>query len=57
MPRLVPGGVLIIDDYSLDNTGNVDGYSGCRAAVDEYFADKRAAFEFEVRSRVHIVRR
>ena len=29
-PRLVPGGVLIIDDYG--------HWQGCRKAVDEYFA-------------------
>jgi asparagine synthase (glutamine-hydrolysing) len=57
VPQLVSGGVLIIDDYSLDNTGKVDGYSGCRSAVDEYFAARRAEFEFVVRSRVHIIRR
>jgi hypothetical protein len=31
-PRLVPGGVLIIDDYG--------HWAGCRKAVDEYFAAK-----------------
>ena len=31
-PRLVPGGVLIIDDYG--------AWSGARRAVDEYFEDK-----------------
>jgi predicted O-methyltransferase YrrM len=57
-PHLVPGGVLIIDDYSLDSPKNSrDGYSGCKSAVDEYFADKRDEFEFVVRSRVHIVRK
>lgn len=30
-PRLVPGGVLIIDDYG--------HWQGCRRAVDEYFAE------------------
>jgi hypothetical protein len=30
-PRLVPGGVLIIDDYG--------HHMGCKKAVDEYFAD------------------
>jgi O-methyltransferase len=31
-PRLVPGGVLIIDDYG--------HWQGCRRAVDEYFAER-----------------
>ncbi|WP_368734801.1 TylF/MycF/NovP-related O-methyltransferase [Komagataeibacter melomenusus] len=31
-PRLVPGGVLIIDDYGY--------WAGARKAVDEYFSDK-----------------
>lgn len=30
-PRLIPGGVLIIDDYG--------HWQGCRKAVDEYFAE------------------
>ena len=47
-PRLVPGGVLVIDDY--------DSWSGCRKAVDEYFADKREHYRFVNRSRLHIVR-
>ena len=33
-PRLVPGGVLIIDDYG--------HWGGCRKAVDEYFSASRA---------------
>ena len=32
-PRLVPGGVLIIDDYG--------HWQGCRRAVDEYFTEQR----------------
>jgi len=32
-PRLVPGGVLIIDDYG--------HWTGCRQAVDEYFAEHK----------------
>jgi predicted O-methyltransferase YrrM len=48
-PRLISGGVLVIDDY--------DDWSGCRTAVDEYFADRRTEFEFIRRSRLHIVRR
>jgi O-methyltransferase len=37
----------VIDDY--------DAWSGCRAAVDEYFADSRG-FRFERRGKLHIVR-
>lgn len=48
-PLLIPGGVLVIDDY--------DGWSGCRAAVDEYFSDRRDDYEFIKRHRLHIVRR
>lgn len=47
-PRLVRGGVLIIDDYH--------DWSGCRRAVDEYFADRRAQFTFLQKARLHIVR-
>jgi O-methyltransferase len=35
-PLLVPGGVLIIDDY--------DHWNGCRQACDEYFLDKDSTF-------------
>ena len=45
-PLLVPGGVLIIDDYF--------DWSGCRKAVDDYFADKRDQFRFEPRTSLHI---
>ena len=48
-PRLSSGGVLVIDDYFV--------WSGCRRAVDEYFAGKMADYEFQIRSRLHIVRR
>ena len=48
-PRLVPGGVLVIDDY--------DAWSGCRKAVDEWFAGKDDRFEFVRRERLHIERR
>lgn len=47
-PQLVPGGVLIIDDY--------DCWSGCRKAVDEYFSDRSPQYRFEQRARLHIVR-
>lgn len=46
-PRLVPGGRLVIDDYY--------GWSGCRKAVDEYFAD-RPGYRVEMRAKVHVVR-
>ena len=47
-PRLVIGGTLVIDDY--------DAWSGCRKAVDDYFADKGSKFKFVKKSRLHIVR-
>jgi asparagine synthase (glutamine-hydrolysing) len=47
-PYLVPGGVLVIDDY--------DDWSGCRKAVDEYFADRKGQYQFLRRSRLHVVR-
>jgi asparagine synthase (glutamine-hydrolysing) len=47
-PHLVTHGVLIIDDYK--------DWSGCRRAVDEYFADKRGQYEFATKSRLHIIR-
>lgn len=46
-PRLAVGGRLVIDDY--------DTWSGCRTAVDEYFAG-RTGFRFERRERLHVVR-
>lgn len=48
-PRLIPGGVLIIDDY--------DCWSGCRKAVDEYFSDKMDDYVFVRRSRLQIFRK
>jgi hypothetical protein len=46
-PLLSVGGRLVIDDY--------DAWSGCRTAVDDYFA-ARPGFRFERRGRLHIVR-
>ena len=46
-PLLVAGGRLVLDDY--------DKWSGCRRAVDEYFAG-RDGFRFEQRARLHVVR-
>jgi O-methyltransferase len=48
-PWLVPGGVLVIDDY--------DAWSGCRRAVDEYFAGREDRFEWIMRARLHLVRK
>ncbi len=47
-PRLVPGGRIVVDDYYT--------WSGCRTAVDEYFAD-RPEFRVEKRAKVHVIRR
>ncbi len=46
-PRLVPGGRIVVDDYYT--------WSGCRTAVDEYFAD-RPEFRVEMRAKVHVIR-
>jgi predicted O-methyltransferase YrrM len=48
-PHLVRKGVLVIDDY--------DSKSGCRKAVDEYFIDKAATYDFVRKSRLHIIRK
>jgi asparagine synthase (glutamine-hydrolysing) len=47
VPRLATGGILVVDDYG--------HWSGCKRAVDEYFAG-RQGFRFEQRSRLHVVR-
>jgi hypothetical protein len=47
VPLVSPGGRLVIDDY--------DAWSGCRTAVDEFFAG-RTDFRFERRGKLHIVR-
>ena len=46
-PLLLPGGRIVLDDYH--------AWSGCRTAVDEYFAG-RAGFRLERRAKVHVVR-
>jgi asparagine synthase (glutamine-hydrolysing) len=46
-PLLVPGGRIVLDDYYK--------WSGCRAAVDEYFAD-RDGFRLEHRAKLHAIR-
>jgi asparagine synthase (glutamine-hydrolysing) len=48
-PHLGPAGVLVIDDY--------DAWSGCRKAVDEYFADKGDRYQFVRGARLQILRR
>jgi asparagine synthase (glutamine-hydrolysing) len=48
VPHLSRGGRLVIDDYDL--------WSGCRTAVDEYFAGRGDEFRFERRGKLHIVR-
>lgn len=47
-PRLVPGGVMVIDDYHM--------WSGCREAVDEYLARNPGELRPERRARLHLVR-
>lgn len=46
-PRLVPGGRIVLDDYNK--------WSGCRNAVDEYFAG-RDGFRLEQRAKLHVIR-
>jgi asparagine synthase (glutamine-hydrolysing) len=46
-PLLIQGGRIVLDDYY--------AWSGCRTAVDEYFAD-RPGFRLERRAKVHVVR-
>lgn len=52
LQRIVPclpiGGILVVDDYQ--------DWSGCRQAVDEYFADKQDQFVFTHQARLHIRR-
>ncbi len=49
VPRLVQGGMLVIDDY--------DHWSGCRKAVDDYFRDKKESYLFVRKSRLHIIKK
>jgi Macrocin-O-methyltransferase (TylF) len=46
-PLLVRGGRIVLDDYNK--------WSGCRAAVDEYFSG-RDGFRLEQRAKLHVVR-
>jgi len=46
-PLLVPGGRIVLDDYGK--------WSGCRTAVDEYFAG-RDGFRLEQRAKLHVIR-
>ena len=48
-PNLVPGGVIVIDDY--------EAWSGCKIAVDKYFAGREDEFDFVQRARLHIIRK
>jgi hypothetical protein len=48
VPHLVVGGVLVIDDYF--------SWSGCRTAVDEFFANRQHQFTFTSKARLHIIR-
>ncbi len=47
VPRVVPGGVLVIDDYG--------SWAGAKRAVDEYF-DGRDDFSFHQAARLQVVR-
>ncbi|MEU2201432.1 TylF/MycF/NovP-related O-methyltransferase [Isoptericola sp. NPDC019482] len=48
VPRLVPGGRLVVDDYL--------AWSGCRKAVDEYLEEHPGVFTREMHARLHLVR-
>lgn len=48
-PNLVQGGILVIDDY--------EDWSGCKKAIDEYFADKKDQYVFKQISRLHIIKK
>jgi hypothetical protein len=47
-PRLVPGGVMVIDDYFM--------WSGCQRAVDEFLASHGDDYRTVRRTRLHIER-
>ena len=47
VPHLSPRGRLVVDDYDI--------WSGCKAAVDEYFAD-RPGFRLEHGTKLHVIR-
>jgi hypothetical protein len=48
-PHIVPGGIVVIDDYFR--------WSGCRTAVDEFLASPvGGAFQRQWRARLHLVR-
>ncbi len=49
VPHLVPGGILVLDDYHQ--------WPGCKLAVDEFFAGRQDEFIFRNRARLHIIRR
>lgn len=49
VPNLVKYGVIVIDDYY--------HWSGCRKAVDEYFAGAEDKYIFENKSRLHIIKK
>jgi hypothetical protein len=46
VPALAPGGLLVVDDY--------DRWSGCRKAVDAYFAKNPGPYRFLRKARLHI---
>jgi len=48
-PKLVSGGVFIIDDYYT--------WSGCSKAVDSYFRNRSDEFNFVNKSRLHIIKK
>lgn len=48
-PVLVPGGVMVIDDYH--------AWSGARKAVDEFLAQHQGEYELVRKERLHLVRK
>ncbi len=49
VPRLVHGGTLVFDDYGT--------WSGCRNAVDDFFATRQDDFIFTTHARLHVTKR